>query len=64
MLLVCLSSVSLPVWAGFTPQIGDIITVRPIAGTLFVVIVILGSRGIVTGCQKTACNGHGQKGSQ
>ncbi len=63
-LLVCLSSVSLSMWARFTPQIRDTIAIGLTTGTLFIVIVILGSLGAITCCQKTACNEHGQQGSQ
>ncbi len=62
--LVRLPSVSLSVRAGFTPQIGDAIAIGLTTGTLFIVIVIVGTISVPTCCQKTACNEHGQKGSQ
>ena len=60
--LVYLSSVSLSMWAGCMIWIGDTITIWFITGTLL--IVILDSFVVITCCQKTACNEHGQKGSQ
>jgi hypothetical protein len=63
-LFVSLGRVSLPVWARFTPQIGDIITIRLATGTFLIVVVILGSLGVITGCQNAACDEHGQKASQ
>jgi len=62
--LVYLSRVSLSVLAGSTPWIGDTITIWRITGTLLIVMMILGSLSVITCCQKTACNEHGQKGSQ
>ena len=51
-------------WAGFTPQIGDIVTVGLTTGTFLIVIVILGSFGIITSRHKAARNEDRQKGSQ
>lgn len=63
-LLTCLDAALLSMWTGFTPQIGDTIAIRPVTGTLLIVIVILGSRSVIACCQKTACNENGQQRSQ
>jgi tRNA threonylcarbamoyladenosine modification (KEOPS) complex Cgi121 subunit len=62
--LVRLPSVSLSMRAGFTPQIGDAIAIGLTTGTLFIIMVMLRTLSVITCCQETACNEHGQKGSQ
>jgi hypothetical protein len=44
--------------------IRDTIAIGLIKGTLLIVLVIVGTISVPACCQKTACNEHGQKGSQ